>query len=812
MTSINKTKNNRSQDLTLFEENPENNPDSLHNLLQKIKKQSIKINLDGNIIDVSSHFSEIIEFDSSELLNSPFSNYFTHQSDYINFVKRIIKGDGIVMGYETSMIRKDGSTLLASINAHHLVDKNGKICCIEGTIKNITRERQTKKDFQDAEEMYRGLVEMSPDAIIVHINGMIKFANKHSEEIFGVPSAKDLIGKSLMDFIHPDYQIIVKERINSFNIQGDRLPPVELKMILPNEKIKMIETTGRKINYSGKSATQVILRDISKRKEIERQLEIERALLETKVKERTKNLEREIIKRRIMESQLIDSKKQLQYALENMPCGFVMYDSDERLLAYNEQFLDFFSSLHDILVPGTKAETIFYESVKRNGTVIPEIETDTIEERIKLRMNMFRNPGKSHEVQLSDGRWLLAVEKKTSDGGYISVRTDITDRKILEHKLSDERRRLIDALESITYGAAIYDQDDRLVYCNQNYIGYTSDKLSDFIKPGMLFKDFIYKLGKANFYVDTKKLGFDKWFKQKLDVHLNGGTEESLTFKGEWRRIDHYKISSGGRLIIFSDITKWKQSEEQLLIAKEELAVAFGLKNEFMKNMTHEINGPLKAINDYADLISQEIFGPINNETYLEYASFIKNESSLVLDIISEIINYSAYDIGVLDIEEDVFDFNDLINESISMLRSKSERALISIKNLTDKPVPFVYGDKQKIKQIITNLTSISSQTLNKSRLRSFISFHATQELSGDLSVLISANNGDHSDLSNVSLMSSNDIEDIVFFDSTPRAGLIYCIKIMELHDGSLKVLKNESGDISFLLKFPSSRLNSILN
>jgi len=76
------------------------------------------------------------------------------------------------------------------------------------------RERErAEKSLKESEERYRRLVELSPDAIIVHRGGEVLFVNSAGAEFFGVASPEELIGRPVMNFIHPDYREIVGARI-----------------------------------------------------------------------------------------------------------------------------------------------------------------------------------------------------------------------------------------------------------------------------------------------------------------------------------------------------------------------------------------------------------------------------------------------------------------------------------------------------------------------------------------------------------------------------------------------------------------------
>lgn len=124
---------------------------------------------------------------------------------------------------------------------------------------------------QKSEERYRALVESSPNAIVVHQNGKIVYANPRFIRLLKAASENNLLGKNIIQYVHPDYHVIVKERIQ----QLERNNPVGLseeKYILFDGSIIDVEVVATPIEYCDRPAFQVIMHDISKRKEIEREL------------------------------------------------------------------------------------------------------------------------------------------------------------------------------------------------------------------------------------------------------------------------------------------------------------------------------------------------------------------------------------------------------------------------------------------------------------------------------------------------------------------------------------------------------------
>jgi two-component system cell cycle sensor histidine kinase PleC len=121
----------------------------------------------------------------------------------------------------------------------------------------------------------------------------------------------------------------------------------------------------------------------------------------------------------------------LRDAVETITEAFILWDSDNRLVLSNSKFRELHKLPLEAVRPGTA-----YEDVHAQGTQ-PLIRTE-------IMVDECRNSGaRSFEIELADGRWLLINERRTKDGGFVSVGTDITMRRRQEERLRDSEKRLI---------------------------------------------------------------------------------------------------------------------------------------------------------------------------------------------------------------------------------------------------------------------------------------------------------------------------------------------------------------------------------
>jgi hypothetical protein len=136
--------------------------------------------------------------------------------------------------------------------------------------QDITENKKAEGKLKESENKYRNLVENSPDAIIIHQDNVIVFANKQSIRLVGAERLEDLNERSLIEFVHPDYRALAIGRIGKLQKTGDIVPPTEERFIRFDGKEIDVEVTGMAIVYDHKPAIQLIIHDISGRKQAEK--------------------------------------------------------------------------------------------------------------------------------------------------------------------------------------------------------------------------------------------------------------------------------------------------------------------------------------------------------------------------------------------------------------------------------------------------------------------------------------------------------------------------------------------------------------
>lgn len=130
--------------------------------------------------------------------------------------------------------------------------------------------KDSETSFKESEQRYRSLVEYSPNAIFLHLHGVITYINPAGVKLFDAQTAEQLIGKKILDFIDQPYISFASSRMEKIYQGAKALPMAEIKIITLSGKKIEVEVTGSVINLQGKLAGQSIMNNITARKEVDR--------------------------------------------------------------------------------------------------------------------------------------------------------------------------------------------------------------------------------------------------------------------------------------------------------------------------------------------------------------------------------------------------------------------------------------------------------------------------------------------------------------------------------------------------------------
>ncbi|MGC2415117.1 MAG: hybrid sensor histidine kinase/response regulator [Stellaceae bacterium] len=148
-----------------------------------------------------------------------------------------------------------------------------------------------------------------------------------------------------------------------------------------------------------------------------------------------------------------------------------------------------------------------------------------------------------------------------------------------------------------------------------------------------------------------------------------------------------------------------RRNQERLTAAKEAAEAASRAKSEFLANMSHELRTPLNAIIGFSGMMSDHMFGPLN-EKYAEYAAVIGDSGRHLLAIINDILDLARADANRLVVAEEEVQISRVVALSTRIVQELAAKAEVDFVTEAEDFLPNVFGDPAKLTQILVNLLS----------------------------------------------------------------------------------------------------------
>src|SRR5262249_9935154 len=136
-----------------------------------------------------------------------------------------------------------------------------------------------------------------------------------------------------------------------------------------------------------------------------------------------------------------------------------------------------------------------------------------------------------------------------------------------------------------------------------------------------------------------------------------------------------------------------------------ELEAASQHKSEFLANMSHELRTPLNAIIGFSEVLSERMFGDLN-EKQAESLKDIHASGQHLLSLINDILDLSKIEAGKMELELSDFDLPMAIDNALMLVRERAGRRGIALHTAVDERLGQVQADERKIRQVLLNLLS----------------------------------------------------------------------------------------------------------
>jgi diguanylate cyclase (GGDEF)-like protein/PAS domain S-box-containing protein len=506
-----------------------------------------------------------------------------------------------------------------------------------------------RTELRQSEDRYRTLVEWTPDPLFVHRDGKFIYANPAAIRMFGAASEDKLLGTAILDRIHPDYRQIVLARVKHFLEHGGTAPMIEEKMLKVDGTVIDVEGQGTIISYDGKPAVQVVMHDITKRKQAEAALLQEKALLRG----------------------LIDSMSDLIFIKDANGVYIDCNKASEQLIGIprSEQI--------------GKTDFDFFD--KQTAEIIRGFDRKVINEGVLNRSEEW--------VSHPDGARILLETCKTplygpsgKVEGLVGICRDITQRKQTEVKLN----LAASVFDFAREGIAVTDIDGTIIDVNESFTRITGYAHEEAIgrNPRIL------KSGRQNqeFYVAMWRdlRATDYWSGELWNKRKDGQIyPESLTItavRDDGGYVVHY-------VALFSDITSRRQTEDQV----HQMAFFDSLTKLPNRWLLNNRLGQAMAVNKRSACYGALMFLDLDNFKPLNDAHGHAAGDSLLIEVASRLLRCVREVDTVARVGGD--EFVVMLNELVAdRTESASQAQLIAEKIRSSLSEPYLLTLKKQVK------------------------------------------------------------------------------------------------------------------
>lgn len=222
----------------------------------------------------------------------------------------------------------------------------------------LQQRQQSESALKESKEQYRRLVDLSPETIAVHSEGKFEYVNTAGAKLLGAATPEKLIGKPILDFVHPDYRETLEARVRQNQVRN-QVEIIQEKFIRLDGKVIDVELTEIPVTYQGKPATQVVIRDITEAKQAREAMV--RAMVAELVKQ---ELEKEITERKRVEKDLRTQHEFLGQIIDLNPNMIFVKDEQGKYILVNKAFADFYGTTIENIVGKSEGD---FNSNKTKG-------------------------------------------------------------------------------------------------------------------------------------------------------------------------------------------------------------------------------------------------------------------------------------------------------------------------------------------------------------------------------------------------------------------------------------------------------------
>ena len=418
-------------------------------------------------------------------------------------------------------------------------------------------------------------------------------------------------------------------------------------------------------------------------------------------------------------------EEELNAVLDTIEYGICFMGPDLRARVANRAFRDMWSFSDDFFDGRpTLAEMIGYN----RHTGIYGVPDDQWDDYVRSRVAAVRAGAiPPFEWTRADGKVLQYQCIALPNGGRMLTYFDITEMKQRERQLGEfvdelgttrdealqARTQLSEAIEAITEGFVVFDEEDRLVLCNSNYRQYYVDAVGEevarLVVPGADRETILKAAFERGMFPDSK--GTTEEFLARRRDDLMNAIE--VRFSSDvWVKIDERLSPDASIVGVYTDITEVKRREaelaelvDRLTVARDQAMEATRAKSQFLANMSHELRTPLNAVIGITEMLEEDVRDD-GLDDYIEPLKRISGAGKHLLHLINEVLDLSKVEAGRIELHLEDIDVAGLVDTLTTTAQPLADKNGNRLTVHCAGDFGAIHADLTRVRQIVLNLLS----------------------------------------------------------------------------------------------------------
>jgi PAS domain S-box-containing protein len=677
----------------------------------------------GIIIEVNNRIRDFLSYEPEEILGKPFYElpFLTQSGKELalnNFRKRF-QGEAI-LPYELEFLTKSGKFKIGLVLSSPILDDYGKVIYNLVMIADVSEIKYKNKALETSEVKYRQLLENAQDGIAIVANGKIRLTNQRFTQILGY-SFNEVFNYQFDKLFNNDEKANIDNFLNQINSSGDYSSIYKGSILSKDGNTKWIRMNSAPILWDNVYGSMIFIRDISRQKETEEELETVQTLL--------------------------------HQSIQQLPVGIIIVNSkDEKIRLINQHVYDLFGRSEDNPVYRTDLEA-------NNGWKIYDekdrsIDFEKMPISLAIKGEVTKNLIAKVKTKNNEARTLIINASPIYDKNHeliagVSLFQDITEERQIREELQaahEKFKAFIQSLDDMVYFQGL---DGKLTMLNPVIEKITGYSIQDFEVNQEAWRNFIHPddlleaekffsehpdgidFHEANYRLKSKS-GEWKWIESRMVASrdINGNiigyncVDRDITaFQAASDEIQKLNIELESRVNertsqlesilenLQNEILERRKAETELKSAKEEISKAYmkekalgELKTRFISMISHEYRTPLTVILTSTYLLEQ-FFSIANKIQFDKHLDKIRLSVQSMTKLLEDVLMIGRSDAGKVEVFPVTIDLVSLCYELIEEAKLVENHSH-QFKLIHNQDYCFIRSDEKLLRQALSNLIS----------------------------------------------------------------------------------------------------------